>query len=94
MRFSTGSSVIKCWGNGRSNIISFFSVFQYLHILFFNNISSEHFCSEKSVLFCTEMKCSLGFSTCRCAVIYLLTVADSEDFICNSDLKLTNFKVR
>lgn len=57
----------------------------------FCNIFSELCCSEKSVLFCTEMKCNLEFSAYRCAVIYLLTLADSEDFICNTSLKLINF---
>lgn len=61
-----------------------------------SNTSSEHCCSKKSVLFCTEMKYSLSgrFSACRCAVIYLLTAADSEDFICNNDLKCIDFKGR
>lgn len=57
-------------------------------------ISSEHSYCEKFTLFCAGMKCSLGFSACRCPVIYLLTVADSEDFIRNTDLKLINFKGR
>lgn len=69
-----------------------FFLFSNSWIFFFGNISSEHCCSGKSLLFCTEMKCSLGFSACRCTVICLLTVSGSEDFICNTDLKLKNVK--
>lgn len=90
MRFSTGSRFHRVLGEWW--VLFQFFCFPIAGYALFCNIFSELFCSETSVLFCTEMKCNLEFSACRCAVMYLLTVTDSEDFICNSGLKLTNFK--
>lgn len=94
MRFSTGSQCHRVLGEWRKQYYFSFFLFSNTGYSLFCNISSEHCCSENSVLFSTEMKCNLGFSASRCAVIYLLTIADSEDLICNTDLKLIHFKGR
>lgn len=89
MRSSAGSRCDRELGEWQKQSYLDFSVFQQLDILFLviflqNVAVTKNLCSS-------VLKCSLGFPACRCAVIYFVTIADSEAFICNTNLKLLNF---